>query len=457
MLLYGLRELSFESEILSELPSDFADRAIVVGANLFKESDLAALPAGSIILNVENSSSQFMSKDYIRLLRRFVVWDYSAANAESLSRMISRPVHYLKMFYVGELTRIGDAPIQDIDVLFFGSFNERRQRALAELKSRGLVLEAVFGVYGEQLDQLISRAKVILNLHFYENGHLEMIRIFDLLANGKAVCSELNPNALIDEDLIGAFAATPYEGLADAAETLVRDPEVRAAQASAGFRIFRQRQATTILSEALAMSELPRLPSEIVIGSGKMYDSRVLNVDIDRRWHPDIVADISDPGLFDSEFVSRRHGAVRLVRGWFDNIVASHVLEHIPDLVQAMTNCLNLLTEGGTFRIVVPYDLSYGAWQDPTHVHAFNERSWLYYCEWYWYLSWEKARFDLVEMTFRNSPLGDRLAGQGIPQDEILRTSRAVDEMHAVLRKRLLTEAEREYGRGMRGESRALS
>jgi len=43
-----------------------------------------------------------------------------------------------------------------------------------------------------------------------------------------------------------------------------------------------------------------------------------------------------------------------------------------------MTNCLKLLRVGGVFKILVPYDLSYGAWQDPTHIRAFNERSWLY-------------------------------------------------------------------------------
>ena len=195
-------------------------------------------------------------------------------------------------------------------------------------------------------------------------------------------------------------------------------------------------------------------PGDAMLGSGKMYDPRFFNIDIDERWHPDVVADIADPELFTREFPSRRFGTLRLHRGWFGSIAASHVLEHVPDLVTAMTNCLELLTDGGLLRVTVPYDLSYGAWQDPTHVHAFNERSWLYYCEWYWYLGWTEARFDLLEQSFRNSPWGDALAERGMPQDEILRSPRAVDEMHVVLRKRRLTERERVHGQVMRGDNR---
>jgi len=134
--------------------------------------------------------------------------------------------------------------------------------------------------------------------------------------------------------------------------------------------------------------------------------------------------------------LTQRFGKLKFQRGWFDCITASHVLEHLPDLVAAMTNCLNLLADGGFFRITVPYDLSDGAWQDPTHVHAFNERSWLYYREWFWYLGWSRhALICLIEQSFRNSAWGDALAARGVPDDEILRSPRAVDGMHVVLRK----------------------
>jgi SAM-dependent methyltransferase len=455
MFVGGLQEVGLVPDLLETLSPDFSGRAIVLGANFFAAGELDRLEDGSIIFNVENMSSPFISDSYRELLRKFVVWDFSEANAISLSKQIARPVYYVRMFYVESLSRINSCLEMDIDVLFYGSFNARRQKILGELRARGLRIEAVFGVYGTLLDQLIARSKVVVNIHFYDNGHLEMIRIFDLLANGRAVVTEANAGEHVDADLAGAFVAVPYEGLVDATEALVKDVERRHNVAIAGFRAFSNRRPNTVLPEALAWSETPRPPSNAVIGSGKMYDLKSLNIDISERWRPDIVADIADAGLFNREFVSDRFGVIQLQRGWFDSITASHVLEHVPDLVTAMTNCLELLTDGGLLKIMVPYDLSYGAWQDPTHLHAFNERSWLYYCEWYWYLGWTDSRFDLLTLIFRNSFLGEALAARGMPQDEILRSPRAVDEMHVVLRKRALTPAERDYGRGMRGDARA--
>ncbi len=40
---------------------------------------------------------------------------------------------------------------------------------------------------------------------------------------------------------------------------------------------------------------------------------------------------------------------------------------------------------------------------------AFNERSWLYYTDWHWYLGWTQARFDLVTAEMTLSPLGNQL------------------------------------------------
>jgi hypothetical protein len=95
-------------------------------------------------------------------------------------------------------------------------------------------------------------------------------------------------------------------------------------------------------------------------------------------------------------------------------------------------------------RIGVPYDLSWGAWQDPTHLRAFNERSWLYYTDWHWYLGWDQARFAVGQLNMVLSPVGEALRKRGIGNDEVFRTPRAVDSMQVALVKRLLTEPEKQ-------------
>jgi len=141
-----------------------------------------------------------------------------------------------------------------------------------------------------------------------------------------------------------------------------------------------------------AESVLPRI---LHIGSGKDFRADHFNIDINAAWGPDAVLNLASPTLIGSRVETRRFGASVIQEEYFDTLIANDVLEHIPDLAGAMTNALRLLRPGGVFQISVPYDLGLGAWQDPTHVRAFNENSWLYYTDWHWYLGWTAARFDV--------------------------------------------------------------
>ena len=165
------------------------------------------------------------------------------------------------------------------------------------------------------------------------------------------------------------------------------------------------------------------------LGSGKDWNAEYLNADIQASKNPDWLVDISTVPW--GEKLHTRFGKLEIKHGMFETILANDVLEHIPDLVAAMTNCKELLQVGGEMRIHVPYDLSYGAWQDPTHVRAFNEKSWLYYTDWHWYLGWPD-RFEMTHMEMRLSQVGQALK---LPQEEILRTPRAVDSMYVILTK----------------------
>ncbi len=171
-----------------------------------------------------------------------------------------------------------------------------------------------------------------------------------------------------------------------------------------------------------------KTPRKMNLGSGKNYLEGYLNIDINPLWKPDLVGDISAP-------LASRAGL-----GEFDEIIASDVLEHIPDLVAAMTNCLDLLRVGGVMKITVPYDLSLGAWSDPTHVRAFNERSWIYFCEWFWYFGWKTHRFFLKDLRYA---LADGVEFSG----DALRTPRYIEAMYVELEKVELTQEEKKQAK----------
>ncbi len=187
------------------------------------------------------------------------------------------------------------------------------------------------------------------------------------------------------------------------------------------------------------------VPSTLNLGSGKDYRNDCFNIDIDDSWYPDAIVDFGglDLGPDGISVSTQRFGDVQVRPAFFDRIIANDVLEHVPDLMRLMTNCLALLKEGGVFEVSVPYDLSCGAWQDPTHVRAFNERSWLYYTDWFWYMGWSEARFTLDRLQFVPSDIGRGMA-ETLPLGELIRVPRAIDSMSVSLRKIPLTPADRQ-------------
>ncbi|MGE3174598.1 MAG: hypothetical protein AB7O97_18345 [Planctomycetota bacterium] len=204
------------------------------------------------------------------------------------------------------------------------------------------------------------------------------------------------------------------------------------------------------------------LPTTLHVGSGKSFRAEWLNLDVSPMWRPDVVWDLNTPlpAARDGRecgtvaVPSERFGTVELGPRMFREVVAIDVLEHIRELTTAMTTILHLLEDGGVLRASVPYELSLGAWCDPTHVRAFNERSWVYYCEWAWYLGWSTHHFALRKLEFEPSAFGDELIARGLGKDQIVRTPRAIDAMHVELVRTPMSAADRSAVQAMRTGAR---
>lgn len=452
---FGLRRLGLRA-FYRDRPDQPA-RQIVLGAHLLDAAGMASLPDDAILYNSEqvDPQSEWLKGPYFAALTSREVWDYSAENVRQLTALGAQSVRHVPVGYVPELARIAPAN-EDIDVLFYGSINPRRQKILEALGARGLKVVTLFGTYGEERDRAIARAKVVLSVHYYDAKIFEIVRAAYLLTNTKALVAECGPETSVEPELRDAIRGVPYKGLVEACEELVRDAGKRHALAERGRKIFAARLEEPILADSLGLTNLigvrsrvstgavPALPATLHLGGGNEFRPDCFNMNVNPAWSPDAVLDIASPSLLGSTVGTARFGLVTLEEGAFDAAVANNVLQRIPDLAVAMTNVLRLLRPGGVFEVLVPYDLSHGAWQDPTHVRAFNERSWLYYTDWHWYLGWTEARFDLVSMQMTMSPLGAQLTAAGRPDDEVLRTPRAVDSLRVLLRKRYLQESERQ-------------
>lgn len=390
---------------------------IVFGAHLGFEISLKQRYT-CVFFNLEQlgDGGANVSEHYLNLLRSSPVIDYDERNLAAYG-CSKDSVPIVSFEYAPYLATEQNLPLQDrpIDLLFFGSVNERRKALFKRIEASGCNV-SVFDhpLYGEERDQFIRQAKAVFNCHYYETSRFEQARAFHTLSLGTPVISERTEKT------------TPPKAFENSVTWLM----------DADLEIFFQNEFFTHAWQELAIKQLQYfsntdptdqwcttqkycehlegnndnsrkvwLPEFMNLGSGKDYKLGWLNVDILERTEPDLVIDFGHPKQIPINAKTLGGGQVLIKENSISRIYANNVLEHVPDLPCLMTNLLTLLTDGGILEIEVPYEKSETAWQDPTHLRAMNKNSWLYYTTWFWYLGWLNHRFDIIEFQWLNIEL----------------------------------------------------
>lgn len=225
---------------------------VVVGYHLLKPGD-AALFAGHkvVIYQLEQATqgADWLTRERLAVLgAASEVWDYSSENIAALRRNGIRRVRELRLGFHPALRKIAqrEESAKDIDVLFYGSINERRANVLDALKKRCSV-KTLFGVYGDERDGWIARSRIVLNIHHYSSKIMEQVRLSYLLNNECFVISEESEQNPFGEGIVSA----PYDELAAQCELYLADLPARHAAAARGFEQFQQRPMTAELAPLL--------------------------------------------------------------------------------------------------------------------------------------------------------------------------------------------------------------
>jgi hypothetical protein len=146
-----------------------------------------------IIINSEPPQSPHLrNKYYIELMRGNVVWDYHIISQTYLESLGIRV--YSQYCFEFLHSEGGVSPSREIDILFVGSRNERREALFKKLVKRYPEKKIVFEMdwkHGDHntLRKLLQSAKVVLNIPYYESGILETHRINSALSAGCEVIS----------------------------------------------------------------------------------------------------------------------------------------------------------------------------------------------------------------------------------------------------------------------------
>lgn len=92
--------------------------------------------------------------------------------------------------------------------------------------------------------------------------------------------------------------------------------------------------------------------------------------------------------------------------GAFEEVLISHVLEHLDDAVKAMEEVHRICRNGAIVRVLVPYFNHHNAFEDPQHRHFFTLGSFDYYTENFKLNFYTKARFRILSKRLKPSWLG---------------------------------------------------
>lgn len=227
---------------------------IVIGAQHLELELADRLPANSIIYNVEMvvPGSPYVQA-LIPFVRRFETWDYSSANIASWRRLeVSDRVLLLKPGYLPDNTRIDPATPTDIDALFYGTLNWRRDVIFADIARSGVRVHVAAGVYGAERLALMARAKLILNVHSREDSVLELGRIGDALANRRLLVSDARDHDGPDSDLLAVMVCGKPSELGGLCRGLLDDEPRRRALAELALAAYARRDFRQYLRELLA-------------------------------------------------------------------------------------------------------------------------------------------------------------------------------------------------------------
>ena len=236
LLTYSLRDLNNDAIVsINELVADRQN--IIFGPHLLDDSNF---PSSTIIFNTEQllDGVENWVERIILLGKKYTVWDYNDNNVNFLK---DKGCPVVKKFQIGfheKLLRITQKKHKDIDVLFYGTLKERRKNLLIKLTDAGLKVKHLFGVYGAQRDEYISRAKIVLNCHHYNAKIFEIVRVHYLINNKIPVVSEIHQDTKIDKFWSDLVQGVSYDEIANECIRLSNDETKRYEYSELAFKKF---------------------------------------------------------------------------------------------------------------------------------------------------------------------------------------------------------------------------
>ena len=224
-----LRAAGYESDhLVNEIDPDGVS-IVFVPTHAWREATAQLDPARTVLFNMEQlgSESPWSRGDYVDSLAGWTVADYHTANVEALRRTLgpAQRVHEIPVVPGdGVVFAQGADHHPKVDVLFFGSENERRARIFEQLRATGLSVEVVVGAYAWELTPALQRARLVLHVHYYETRLFPVARMLQPVASGVPIVCETSVCPALNDWSGSGIVFADYDRLAQACVELLADP-----------------------------------------------------------------------------------------------------------------------------------------------------------------------------------------------------------------------------------------
>jgi hypothetical protein len=233
-----------------------ASTNIVFGAHMLPLEVLKKLPRDTIVYNFEQGRGLDrigVRPEVLYIAENFRIWDYSVGNLELWKSLGNEGPKLVPVGYAPVLSRIPKPDVQDIDVFIYGTAGTKRLSAFERLSHEGYQVLFASGLFGKVRDDLIARAKIVLNVNYIDRSRIfEVVRVSYLLANRKAVVAVLDPDTVIEPDLLACVRSTTHEDLTATCAQLLSSDADRSQLEDLGYEVFARRDMTKIMMDALS-------------------------------------------------------------------------------------------------------------------------------------------------------------------------------------------------------------
>jgi hypothetical protein len=168
-------------------------------------------PKNYIIYNLEQKDiSPWIDKKYeLSMIHSKKSWDYSHVNISKFNSIIQKKLSYFQLpcidynlilelnnLYpsnnITKFSLLNNLHMQEFDILFYGVMNHKRKKILNQIENnldKKFKMQIISNIYGYYLFEFIKKAKIILNISYYENALLECYRINEVQSCKKLVIS----------------------------------------------------------------------------------------------------------------------------------------------------------------------------------------------------------------------------------------------------------------------------